>query len=276
MAIVHTPKNGGTSLGKALAAEKIAACNVQTAGIPLCPCLCKECLDRSLAVIAECSSSLLELRLPPARWLFVAIVRQPRDWFFSAAAQWCRSTNAGRASARCRSRNTTASDLINAGWWTNAMAWIMPGVDRRAIPEAARAILDSGGRRALVTSKAFDFSLRYFEGPNEQSGYLGRFFKQSHYLICTLERIGSAADAVGRLLTNRSSLSVGHAHRTRRERTSSWNATVRWEELERFYDQDAALYRKVSRAGGCLARSSSAQLRDVLSQAAAPVQFVGT
>jgi hypothetical protein len=248
-------------VGRALAAAEIAACNVQTAGIPLCPCLCQSCFERSRAIVAECSSAAIAHHTASNeanRWLWVTVVRAPRDWFFSAAAQWCRSTAAGRKSPRCQP-NTTAGDLVRAGWFTNSFARLLK--------------MAKSERRAAMASNAFDVDLRYFQGPNEQRGYLGSaFFKQEHFLLCSLERIETIGEVVGRLLPNASSLRVGHSHRTRWERLTSWRGTVEWDELRRFYEHDEELYRRVSRLG-CLAKTSSSSLRSLLNAAAAPLAW---
>ena len=122
-----------------------------------------------------------------------------------------------------------------------------------------------------MLNRSLDFSLRYFEGPNEQTGYLGEFFKQRHFLICSLERIASVGRAMGDLLSGRP-LRINHVHRTRHEPAfASWRASVRWSEVRRFYDKDEELYDKVTQAGGCLARTSNARLRRALDETAAPL-----
>lgn len=271
VAVVHIPKTGGMSIGKALAkaaeTKRRAACNVQTAGIPLCPCLCDSCFSRSVALIAECSSSTIALHIQKSvtasaiastRWLYVATIREPRAWFLSAVSQWCRSTGEGRSSPRCRT-NTTADDLVRAGWWSNPFNRLMR--------------MDSAERREALASKALDLSTRYFEGTNEQSAYLGgHFFKQEHYLVCALERIQSVSGAIGSLLFNSSgSLPALSSHRARkrdREHIQRWQETVRWHTIgSRFYAEDEKLYKEVS-AAGCIARSTSSWLRGVINDAA--------
>lgn len=267
VAYVHIPKTGGMSIGKALAAARAPACNVQTAGVPLCPCLCSPCFERSLAVAAECPSTTVAPRIentakefPRNKWLWVAIVRTPRDWFFSAMSQWCRSTKAGRSSPRCRG-NTTAADLVRAGWFNN--------------PTTRFLRMERSKRRELLASDALDLSLRYFEAPNEQTAYLGKaFFRQQHYLVCSLWRITSVGRTLGAVLN--STLVVHHAHRTHSEPLiERWRESVRWDELRsRFYASDDTLYKRVAGAGGCLARTSSSWLRRTIDVAAAPVTWV--
>lgn len=284
-AIVHTPKTGGMSIGRALAALGIAACNVQTAGVPLCPCLCSSCFERARAVLAECTASMIARRVaipasPPrakgSHWLWIAIVRSPQAWFYSAAAQWCRATRAGRRSARCRA-NTTAEDLMQAGWFTNPLAWLSPRSSRSsvlALPGGrARSILATEGRQGLMKSPHFDFDLDYFQRSNAQHTHLATLLRQEHYLICTLERIASVANAIGRVLLNHSTVPVDHTHRGHPDRIARWRATVRWDEVRRHYALDEALYERIRRAGGCVGRTLSTWLRDVVDGASAPVRW---
>ena len=154
---------------------------------------------------------------------------------------------------------------MSAGWFTNALGTLFK--------------LEKSARRDALASRAYDFGLRYFEGANEQTGYLGAgpkgLFSQEHYLVCSLERIAVVGDVIGHLLLNRS-LSVGVTHQTRWERAANWGrwrATVQWSGLARYYDQDEALYQRVSRAG-CLAHTSSAWLRRALEGVAAPIVWV--
>ena len=258
IAVLHTPKTGGTSIGHALAASGVTACNVQTAGIPLCPCLCQPCFERSVAVIAECSAATIAQRTrSTGRWLWVATIRSPREWFYSAAAQWCTTTTAGRASARCHA-NTTAADLVAAGWWTNTVTWLL---------NANRST-----RQGALAAKSVDFSLRYFEGNDEQSGYLGSIFSRSHFLVCTTERMASIGAILGSVLLNDSaSMHISHTHRTRWAGLPDWAAAVQWEDIRRFYGQDEGIYSRVTRAGGCIARTSSSWLKRVLNVSASPL-----
>ena len=211
-------------------------------------------------MIAECSVATIARYIQHStdHWLWVATIRAPRDWFYSAVAQWCTTT--GRASARCKV-NTTAGDLVTAGWFTNTVTWLL---------NANRTT-----RQEALASRAIDFSLRYFEGNDEQSGYLGGIFSRPHFLVCTMERLATIGAALADVLGNETTaMPIPHVRSHPWTSLPKWAASVQWKDLSQFYGQDEALYRRVNGTGGCIARTSSPWLRKILVTAAAPLVWV--
>jgi hypothetical protein len=283
---VHISKAGGTSVLRALDNAGSAACNVMTAGVPsICPCVGahaqSDCLRRVAVVAGERPFVELKRMVKPAsavNWLWAATVREPRSWFYSAVAQWCTATNAGRSSKRCR-RGTTAADLLAASWFAPS-------------PRPARS----------SNHTEVDYFLPYFWTDNFQTHWLGSVFLEEHWLVCSLERLNTTIAAIDAVLRSAEiaaeiaaegtpdqperqqkherkasqPLKYTHSHRTpdRWRQATRIEETVRWEELRRFALLDEGLYMRVTASGGCIAHTSSAWLRALLNLTIAPALWL--
>ena len=192
------------------------------------------------------------------RWLWAAIVREPRSWFFSALTQWCTGTGAGKKSQRCQP-GTTASDLLRAGWWA---------------PLPRRPHNDSDLSR--------DGFLPYFDRANMQSRWLEALWQEEHWVVCSLQRLNSSLAAISSVIASErvasppgQALQLRHSN-TRSEwapRRSALERSIQWDELRRYALLDEALYEKVS-AAGCLAHTRNAWLRARLEPVLAPALWI--
>lgn len=264
VAYVHIPKTGGTSIGRALARAGVAACVVMTSSTGLQGCgstftsrLMR--MQQTRVIIAERPYVDVQRYVQPTghnKWLFVAVVREPRSWFYSAVAQWCLGTGVGRRSLRCQ-EGTTVHDLLRAGWFK-------PLQPRRL----HRPRNDSDPSR--------DGYLPYFALANEQSNHLGAIWHEPNFLICSIERISSIASALGEVLEgNQHLLARRHDHQltVRWSRSAAYQRSVEWDELRRYYLLDAGLHSYVNRSG-CVAHSVDPVLRQRLETAIAPVKWL--
>lgn len=275
VAYLHIPKCGGTSVLHALSGADVAACNVVTGGSQLCPCVAERsipersvgCLRRVSVIVGEQPffrmKRIVKTQLRH-QWLWMATVREPRGWFFSALAQWCTHTRDGSRSPRCRP-GTTAAQLLRAGWYS-------PDGSRRQWGLAHRNMTDP--------------PISYFSGANLQSEWLGNIFLEQNWVICSLDRLNSSVAAISRLLGSNLRDDANHAHARRpllqtlhRHGLKQWRPrsaleeSVDWGELRQFHLLDEGLYHQVHGAG-CLAHTSSPWLRGQLEAFIAPAVWL--
>mmetsp|Transcript_3841 Transcript_3841/g.8319 ORF Transcript_3841/g.8319 Transcript_3841/m.8319 type:complete len:202 (-) Transcript_3841:635-1240(-) len=126
IAYLHIPKTGGTSVGNVLHRDGVAACKAVTSYIRLCHCRHDECvrevqprwavLEASYARSKAITDHLVPS--PPAKWLWVATIRQPSSWFYSV-------------------HNATKSDKRMPATFASSCTWCSPAPVRPSVNGAA-------------------------------------------------------------------------------------------------------------------------------------------
>ena len=275
---VHVPKAGGVSAFATFSRAQVPTCNIGTTGprereilrgLSQPPCMCfgegGACLEKSRVVVAE--MHVHNLRRLPERspeWrrsldctAFVASVREPSAWFYSAVSQYC--SGAGARSAGC-SPTATVSTLLRAGWFRQ---------------------LHHSFDKAATTPVTY-----YFSEPSRQRRMIHGITEASrHWAVCTLDSHDRLLRAIGPML-NRTELEPLRAGDARYgwDRLEEFKRSVPWASVRRFFRVDEQLYEAVAGGpGGCRAAgrmaailrgaadgaSSSAASRDLADAAAA-------
>ena len=203
VAYVHLPKTGGSSIGAALAAGGAAACAHKTHNLKelgMCDCAHRDCLQKSQAAVVERPySTLRTIVRASSRWqghtVYVATIRSPRAWFYSAVGHWCvgayGAADPDFAKEPPSCSNTT---LMRASWFRRhskkscsrpagdgSCRCVLPTVESFGVPAAPAAAAASAsstvsaarlGERGAKCDQA-DVKY-YFAGANPQLAMLGR------------------------------------------------------------------------------------------------------
>jgi len=251
LAFLHLPKTGGSSVGWALARARAPACKLGTGNIPLCPChgsslyapdgyvskvngtalyskaACmkrKEWLSSSQVAVMELSfPEISRVIHKPSEWVWLASIREPRSWFYSAAGHMCslfgHKPKAFDQGSGCSS--ATIHGLLEKGWFE------------------------------LNTSKA-GLSLiprnihYYFHHANVQSRMLDDFFSTPNWLLCDISRLQLLADVVASMVG--AALPLQSDNTAVWQRLSDFKRRIPWSDLQYNYAVDEALHASVMSA----------------------------
>jgi hypothetical protein len=252
-AYLHLPKTAGSSIGHALQrVGNVTACKTVTGNIPLCLCVgarkglyqpaavCHtrdKWLPQSRVAVMEQSftdaSQAVNLSAPGTRWLWLAAMRQPEDWFYSAIGHWC--SHYGKvASATDRAGchpNVTMQTLLHAGWL---------------------------GRQRPKP---------YYFQPSLQSRMLTDFFTGEHWLFCDFSQQALLWQVVAQAIGSHGP--VPHVNVAKWTHLTRFRARVPWSEVQRYFLEDEALHSRVK--GTCFARTADPQLKMSIEAAALEV-----
>ena len=249
VAYVHVPKAGGDAVLETLAAANVSTCDAKSArGDVITGCDCLEpanatCAAEARAVMGEMSFEMVHDLIVPASWppectVWVAAVREPSSWFYSAAREWCRawcpdSEQPCEDRIECSANDATLADL-------EAARWFEPARDgdpfRRALPPRAYNVTGMLANSSDTTAYWFRHAnlqtrmiggatsaaaprlhrthlLRPFCPPRERPA-LGRsdlepslppslragMFAQRNWMVCSTSWLDGLTAAMGRLL----------------------------------------------------------------------------
>ena len=181
---LHIPKCGGTSVEASLAQaqqsrvlENTTVCNDKPWARPaLCQCWADSvCLNLARVRVSEKShaefvSNLVRRGAYNRPTFWIAVMRRPEDWFYSAVGQWCERSEQQRKwpSLACHSPANVSTLTRREGWFN----------PQRINPRVRE----------------------YFHHANLQTRMLGDLFLESGWLLCSLDRISHATLAASRLL----------------------------------------------------------------------------
>jgi len=266
-AYLHLPKTGGSSVGWALARAHAPACKLGTGNIPLCPCVgaslyasnssaamvngsalysaaaCKkrkEWLSSSKAAVMEMSFPQISgVIRDPSEWVWLASIRAPSAWFYSAVGHMCvfyahRRDPMSFGNATGCSRNATMHELL-------ARHWFEPTSEPRGIHY-------------------------YFHHANVQSRMLEDFFATPNWLLCDISKLQVLAAVVAS--------TVGAALPLHRDNSAAWHGLsdfqrrVPWSDVQYNYLVDEALHASVMQKGGCLGHALSPTIKVALNKVA--------
>ena len=232
VAYVHIPKTGGSSLLAYFSDTRGPACNFETVGNfrRLCNCRDPRCRDKTAIAIMETTHVQMKNYLKGSKMLWVAVIRQPERWFYSAVAQWC--GNGGRGTKGCQG-DATLETLLEAHWFE-------PLTEPRSVK-------------------------KYFWHANFQSRTLGDFFEEESWLVCALETGLDVALTAISLALGLEPIHLKHANQNHWPKLPAFRLAVPWPIVASYYQVDMALWHRITDAGGSIAASRDPQLRtDVL------------
>lgn len=264
VAFLHLPKTGGSSVGWSLARARAPACKMGTGNIPLCPCLGSSlyaadgnvakvngtalyskaaCLKRN-EWLSSSQVAVMELSFPetsrvihkPSEWVWLASIREPRSWFYSAVGHMCSHFGHQPAAFDERSgcSSTTMHGLLEKGWFE-------PTSEPRNIHY-------------------------YFHHANVQSRMLEGFFSTPNWLLCDISRLQLLADVVASMVG--AALPLQSDNTAVWQRLSDFKRHIPWSDLQYNYAVDEALHASVMRSGGCLGHVTSPMLSATLNEIA--------
>ena len=254
--MLHVPKTGGLSMLASLAAAGVPAC-VWGSGFEFTNCSCRghkqrsnatdgerPCARRARAAVIE--APLVEARrvlgASPEPTLYLAVVRDPRSWFYSSMGQWC--AGPGGPGDRGCGANATARDV--AHWFT-----------RR------RACRDAEPHKCAHA--------KYYQHANLQSWFLEGVFMERNFAVCAMERAYATVRELLATAVRNGSDAEPAALRAAHTNANRWPglATVRdrlpFRHVAPFYFVDAAMHERLaSQPGGCLIRLEDEAWRERL------------
>ena len=296
VAYVHLPKTGGSSIGAALAAGGAAACAHKTHNLKelgMCDCAHRDCLQKSQAAVVERPySTLRTIVRASSRWqghtVYVATIRSPRAWFYSAVGHWCvgayGAADPDFAKEPPSCSNTT---LMRASWFRRhskkscsrpagdgSCRCVLPTVESFGVPAAPAAAAASASstvsaarpRGSAAPLKCDQADVKYyFAGANPQLAMLGRIASEANWAVCTIEALPTLLAFMGALAGR--NLTLGRTNAARGwAGAASFQKRVPWSSVEQHYQLDDALYRGVA-PKGCVARFADAKVRKVWDRA---------
>ena len=244
IAYVHVPKAAGDALLLSLQQSHVPTCDARSAnGVRLtnCDCLADRagCARNVSVAVGEMSHLMLRDEAMPSGWeagctVWFAAIRDPRAWFYSAAAQWCRST---QRAAGCRS-NDTLVDLRAANWFRP----LRHDEPFRLDGKPRQGSSDSSGKTAY-----------WFRHANLQTRMISSMFAESSWVICETARMPLLIAAMAAVL--QTPLHAPQKYHTRSSSIGSgvrWATHVPWEKVQHMYELDEQLFRNVNSSGGGL------------------------
>jgi hypothetical protein len=230
VAVVHIPKSAGSSIAELLSAGMHPSCAEYTGNLSLCGCSNERCRARAKVAVVEAPFSIIKALLRPVRtkWLWVAVIRRPERWFYSAVGQWC--ANNGKRSIPCKP-NASITTLLRASWFNPNTGW-----NRER----------SGAQKGSVKY--------YFFGPNLQTYFLGSMFLEDAWIVGTLEHgIHALVAAIWSTALNSTPVRLKHVNEEHWPLLKSFKDNVPWTDVKRYYAVDDAFYKHVSRQkGSCI------------------------
>lgn len=256
IAYIHVPKAAGVSLFAALDGTSVPVCNHGTSlrdmGLHHEPCQCTECGARSHVAVAEQTHAWMRHTLFDEQgWggcaVWAALVREPREWFYSAVGQWCAGLGGQQHHPACETdsgRFANVSQLRSWGFF-----------------EKNGAGVEFSHRRLQPGEVKY-----YFQAPNLQSLMLGGALQEPDHIVCALPQRARLLEAIRGLVGGAPPLAAdAHANEAHWDRIDEWRAAVPWSDVEEFYREDQRLWDRVSNApGGCVLTATRSRLAQVV------------
>ena len=180
VAYLHIPKTGGTSVDWSLGFTPSIAksmCRVghwPGSGDEICDCRQAECLQPAQVAVMEyphVHMASLTRVVKNATWLWLAAIREPESWFYSAAGQMCTGPKFF-SNPVCLTNGTTSP--YDAEWFKTTPS----------------------------------FPVYYpFTAANRQSMMLGDIFLEDNWMVCTLPHLNTLVEVLRMRLGN---FKLGH------------------------------------------------------------------
>ena len=249
VAMVHIPKTAGTSFSHSLHSYNYHSCSSYTGGTMLCSCEDVRCRALSKVAVVEAPYPMVKaiLRTVPAHWLWVAVIRRPSDWFYSAVGQWCSG----------RGRFTKGPKRLAC----------IPGANHSVL--RAASWFDSSTLKDRLHSGEESMGVKYyFFGANIQTSMLGGLFLEGNWLVATMEdALSTITRAIQFTALESRPFKLMHSNEAHWPLLKSWKEHVPWTSIRQYYAVDEAFYGHVKQQhGSCLAHISSKNLSLVLTK----------
>jgi len=180
VAYLHIPKTGGTTVDWSLGFTPSIAksmCRVghwSGRGDGVCDCRNAECLQQAQVAVMEwphVKMASLTRTVKNATWLWLAAIREPESWFYSAAGQMCTDPQFF-SNPVCSTNGTVAP--YDAEWF----------------------------RRTPSLPVYYPFT-----AANRQSVMLGDIFLEDNWVVCTLPHLNTLVEVLRMRFAN---LTLGH------------------------------------------------------------------
>ena len=171
-----------------------------------------------------------------SEWLWVASIREPRSWFYSAVGHQC--SNFGRD--------------------PGAVGFI-PGCSQTATIDTLVA-----NRWFEPTKEGVTHIHYYFHHPDVQSRMLSGFFARPNWLLCDISQLSALLDVVASAVG--ASLSLQRDNSAIWQFASNFKRRVPWSHVRYNYMVDEALHTSVMQGSGCIGHTMSSVIRGTLSQ----------
>ena len=260
IAYVHVPKSGGVSLFLSLDAAEVATCNHGTglSGFAFrharpCECTKAACMRSSRVAVMEQTHGWMRRRLFPTEgggWgrcaVWMATVREPSEWFYSAVGQWCAGPW-GRNQPPCQPR-ANVSTLLAFGFFGQGNQLQQGQEAEKGVPEVGVPERDVLGQPKY-----------YFRGPDLQSQMVSGVMHEADHLVCALPDRDRILDAMGKLLPRSPTLSAATANEAHWPGLDDFRRRVPWSSVRDRYAADERLYERL-RASGCVSRGTNTRL----------------
>jgi len=224
---VHVPKVAGESLIQAASDGNVPTCTSGTGlgGLHLragWACSCKSpCSEEKTLAIREELFQNIHMGNTWQDPVWVALVRDPETWFYSAVGQFC--AGMGRDTLPCKSDPVDLQTLLESGWFN-----------------------PKGGPSVNY----------YFHGDNLQLQMLGNIREQPKHVICSIENRNTLLHMMSNMslgsIELKANIQVNVAHWPPIE---MFRQNIPWDQVKGHYTKDTEFYNMVKTAG-CISSES--------------------
>jgi hypothetical protein len=172
-------------------------------------------------------------------FVYISVIRNPEDWFYSAVGQWCAGRGSGTKGGHrprgaqiipCRSEAISLHTLRVAGWF-----------EPLAKPKSYQEF-----------GEEHDGVKYYFYSSNLQTKMLGEIFLEKNWIVCNLHSMEVAVEAMSMISAGEMIGEMPRVNSMHWNKIQNFKAKVPWDQIKSFYVTDQALYEHVERKGGCL------------------------
>jgi len=230
---VHVPKTAGESL---IYASANASANVCTYGthlprdefpFELCTCYSNCSEESDFAIIEPGPDRYFDSyknQTLMAGWhkpVWVSLIREPEDWFYSAVGQWC--AGGGEDTAPCQPE-ANLSTLLATGWF-----------DKNASEPPVKY---------------------YFHGGNLQVRALGKIAKQPNYIVCAMPKRNVLIHMISALLAGHPDIKPDtEVNVVHWPDVDEFRERIPWRDVKQHFAKDQQLYDEIAKQG-CVGSTS--------------------